>query len=876
MNNIIENLLLISIQASVLILAVLVLRLFLNKTHKRFTYFMWMLVLFRLCIPVQIESPVGLFSFNSGEQVVESVSNDDNSNQVTDNNHSANVDNNHSANVDNMSDSVSGDVSGDLSNSKLDSEVDNVLDNEIDNVLDNEIGNNSNTVVGDTSDKVSGEDNNTVPGTVLGGATDVLGSVTKDNDNVSIEDKITASIEKVSSYSFDIEAIVMFVWIVGMIAVVSLAIIQLIMLKKRIRFAINTSDNIWETDKLDTAFVMGVFRAKIYVPTNITENEREHIISHERMHIKHGDHIVRVVMLLVNIIYWWNPLVWVATHFMKKDMEMLCDESVIKDMADYQRREYLTTLLHCSAKNSGIIPVMSFGETNTENRIRHIINLREPKLYILLVLAIFVVACVTCCTESAKEGSSESVMDNQDNEDSNTDDSINDDKSDKEPLGNQNNTNTNVNLNSTMSNKNENLPFECGTYMATDVDNLRHMEINQYFLIMWDTTKFWEGQTVGLEGLYYYKYFYYDVNDGVINVYTDINKDIIAFQMNVKDEHTIEFDGAEYMLKEYIYDDDSSASDDSSSILDEDEVILKGIYIPENGDGTQYIQIGEYDFNIIDAKLFQSGQVSEYVDEKHKYEYLEHYGYRVDKEDMIIRCYNNYFNEVGRSQIINKYTIVYNGTKYIHKDYTDKNVTININKTGYKQYDEFIEKMVNIHNGDKAVRWDKFEELGMSYLWGYEDTFDNGGFYLIDLDGDGIEEMLLGENGPGAWAGVIYGIYSIRDGKLVRLCTGWDRNRYYLCEGNIIWNEGSSGAAHNTDAYYTYENGEWKLNMSVCCLSYYNDPEGIKYLAVYEDDEYCEKDGVRITEEEYNDFLSIGKDKYIPIEFTLFESVTYN
>ena len=761
-------------QASVLILAVFVLRLFLNKTHKRFTYFMWMLVLFRLCIPVQIESPVGLFN----------------------------------------EEHMSASVSGDISNGKLDSEVDNVLDNEI--------SNNSNTVVGDASDKVWGEQNNTISGTVIGGAPDVLDSDTG-NDKVSVEDKLVASTDEVLTYSVDVESIVMYVWIAGMIAVAFLALIQLIMLKKRIRFAINTANNIWETDNLDTAFVMGVFRVKIYVPTNITESEREHIISHERMHIKHGDHIVRVVMLLANIIYWWNPLVWVATHYMKKDMEMLCDESVIKDMAEHQRREYLTTLLHCSAKNSGIIPVMSFGETNTENRIRHIINLREPKLYIVLVLAIFVVACVTCCTESAST-----------NEKNNIENATN----------NINNNVTNV---STSTNKNENLPFECGVYLGTDIDNLRHMEMSPYYIKFWDKVKFWEGEdiveTPDDSGEYFYKYFYYDVNDDVINVYTDIHREEILFKMNIKDAHTLEFDGEEYMLKEYIYGDDSSSSDDSSSVLDEDEILLKGIYIPENGDGTHYIQIVEY-------------------------------GYHIDKDDMSISFYYSNFDENIRSYFINEHTIVVNGLKYIHEDYTDKKITININKTGYKQYDDLIERMVNIYNSNEEDRWSKFEELEMSYLWGYDGTFNNGGFRLIDLDGDGIEEMLIGENNLGA--DVIYGIYAIQDGELVRLCTGWDRNRYYLCEGNIIWNEGSSGAAHSSDAYYTYENGQWKLNMSVCLLSYYYEQEGIKYMATYEEDAYCEKDGVSITEEEYEKFLAIGKDKYIPINFTLFKSVSYN
>lgn len=178
---------------------------------------------------------------------------------------------------------------------------------------------------------------------------------------------------------------------------IKVAIAQMISLKKKNRTAINVESDIWESEGIGTAFVMGFFKTKIYIPTNIGTKEREYILLHERMHIRHGDHIVRIVMLIVNVVYWWNPLVWAAIYFMKKDMEMFCDESVVRNMETDRQGEYLRTLLNCSARNSGIVPVMSFGETNTEKRIRHIMNLKKPQLYIYILLIVFVIICYSGC-----------------------------------------------------------------------------------------------------------------------------------------------------------------------------------------------------------------------------------------------------------------------------------------------------------------------------------------------------------------------------------------------------------------------------------------------------------------------------------------------
>ncbi len=92
-----------------------------------------------------------------------------------------------------------------------------------------------------------------------------------------------------------------------------------------------------------------------------------------------------------------------------------------------------------------------------------------------------------------------------------------------------------------------------------------------------------------------------------------------------------------------------------------------------------------------------------------------------------------------------------------------------------------------------------------------EDAKAQFGYLMEDIDGDGTEELIFGENGPEAWDGVVYDLYTIHDGELVHVFDGWDRNRYYLCENGMIANEGSSGAAYSEYSYYVFEGTELHL-----------------------------------------------------------------
>lgn len=143
---------------------------------------------------------------------------------------------------------------------------------------------------------------------------------------------------------------------------------------------------------IEEPFVSGIFRPVIYLPDGLEEKEREYILCHEKNHIRHHDPLLRLLWQAALVIHWFNPLVWLAVKFVQKDMEMFCDESVVRKYGNGARREYAMALLHFAAKKSGLTFPVAFGESNAENRISHILKLKRPALTGVILAAVVIIA----------------------------------------------------------------------------------------------------------------------------------------------------------------------------------------------------------------------------------------------------------------------------------------------------------------------------------------------------------------------------------------------------------------------------------------------------------------------------------------------------
>ncbi len=184
------------------------------------------------------------------------------------------------------------------------------------------------------------------------------------------------------------------IWAAGIVSFLLYSIIAYLRLKYRVRTAILVEDNIWESERISSPFVLGIIKPKIYLPSVLNDAQRIHILKHEQTHIRRRDHLIKPIAFLALCVHWFNPLVWVSFVLMTKDMEMSCDERVLKELGTGIKKDYSTSLLSLAANGRMInAGPLAFGESNVKARIKNVLNYRQPVFWMVITAAVAVV-CV--------------------------------------------------------------------------------------------------------------------------------------------------------------------------------------------------------------------------------------------------------------------------------------------------------------------------------------------------------------------------------------------------------------------------------------------------------------------------------------------------
>lgn len=178
------------------------------------------------------------------------------------------------------------------------------------------------------------------------------------------------------------------IWIVGIIIIVLYSVISFVRLYKGIETATIVEENVYETDRIRTPFVLGFLKPRIYLPLGIEDRNYEYIISHEKTHIKRKDYIIKPIYFMAVILHWFNPLMWLSYYFMTKDMEMSCDEEVMKLRGEGIKADYAKLLFDLSVKQSSLLSPIAFGENNTKSRIKNVINYKKPRFWVIAIASI--------------------------------------------------------------------------------------------------------------------------------------------------------------------------------------------------------------------------------------------------------------------------------------------------------------------------------------------------------------------------------------------------------------------------------------------------------------------------------------------------------
>lgn len=356
-----------SITASVIIVFVFLSRLCLKRAPRGFSYALWAVVLFRLLCPISFELPVTALSLTGASP------------------------------ADAAQLSTMQYIQADWAFQQ----------------------NNTNSTVGasvGTNDAISASN-----------ASDSVVGVTDESTTATTQDTEVVA-DSAQGLSFNILTMVGAIWLLGAVGLFGANCFSLLRLKKKLRpalryggetYAALAETPIYRSDAIPTAFVLGGLKPCIFLPMHLSMQEQSYILRHEQVHIARRDHLWQALAFLALCLHWFNPLVWFAFKASQKDMELSCDERVLRQMGNGIKKEYAQSLLNLSqGQNPAMYSVLAFGESDATSRIKNVLSYRKPMLWVslfanvaLIVAVVLLVANPVALDKSDLQGASTESVD---------------------------------------------------------------------------------------------------------------------------------------------------------------------------------------------------------------------------------------------------------------------------------------------------------------------------------------------------------------------------------------------------------------------------------------------------------------------------------
>ena len=341
-----------SITASYVIAAVIVLRLLMKKLPRKFSYYMWYAVLFRLCCPFSIKSAISIFnlSLRKGDSVIMDLS------TVP-------------VSPASMQETASGAI--DVGVAEITEAV--------------------NQTLSPSSAAPAG----------------ISPVITPPSNAVGVSP--VPAVSAAETAGIDPVAVLTAVWLIGIAVLAVCALVSYLRLKKSVRFSAPLDSllykNVRQAD-IGSSFLLGLIRPTIYVPFSLTGKTLELVLTHERYHLKRRDNWVRALSYCLLCVHWMNPLCWLAYYLMIKDMEISCDEFVLSGDADI-RKIYSSALLNAAAnKGFNIFYTVSFGGVNVKERIKNVMSYKKGRRTVSVIAAVLCIVLLAAFTLNGKPAAS--------------------------------------------------------------------------------------------------------------------------------------------------------------------------------------------------------------------------------------------------------------------------------------------------------------------------------------------------------------------------------------------------------------------------------------------------------------------------------------
>lgn len=211
------------------------------------------------------------------------------------------------------------------------------------------------------------------------------------SEDISIA--LPQTVDRVQQQTVDFTVI----WLAGAAIMGLYAVLSYWRLHRKVRTAVLLEKGIYQSAAVPSPFVLGIIRPNIFLPFTMTQQDIPHVIAHERAHIRRKDHWWKPLGFFLLTIHWFNPVIWLAYILLCRDIELACDEKVIKELGTEQRADYSQALLNCSVRRHTIAACpLAFGEVSVKERVKSVLNYKKPAFWLIIVAVIACIAVAVC------------------------------------------------------------------------------------------------------------------------------------------------------------------------------------------------------------------------------------------------------------------------------------------------------------------------------------------------------------------------------------------------------------------------------------------------------------------------------------------------
>ena len=608
------------------------------------------------------------------------------------------------------------------------------------------------------------------------------------------------------------------VWLIGLGAMLLYALVSYLRLRRRVSVSLCVRENIYLCDAISSPFILGVVKPRIYLPSGLDEVQRQNVLSHERAHLARRDHWWKPLGFALLAVYWFNPVLWLAYTLLCRDIELACDERVIRTMDESAVKTYSTVLLACSMpRKAAITCPLAFGEVGVKERVRNALRYKKPAVWVVAAsVAVCVVVAVCFLTNPPTDTDAAGLV----------------------GFHREQVTYADVTDESGAQPSNVQLTAEETDAVYALLDALQYKRL---------------GAASAMEDCYARLYFISAAGERC-EIMLSEREMLVNPITGGKTARLYELHSGSAELRDYLFGciGASEPAEEEMKTMTEPTLSLT-LTVPAAWEdiaelsacdkGTAYLGYGIMLFHLSEKNALAAypdggmGNVWWLVamswdnfKELRGYDALPvpeilgiaEYVLGADDEYVYLLVLPSDVQFLENDPVSQRQyeTLQSDSQGVLTRFLKDNGIHINdmcpassvfsppargdaASTTGYAAYDALLAEISDLRRSGASEAQTDFSHDLLSA----NDYYQTPGWLLRDLDGDGIPELLLGADW-GDGHSVIFNIYRLDGAKAVRVVDGWNRSRWYLCTDGSLANEGSSSAFESSYSYYRYTSGE--------------------------------------------------------------------